>query len=93
MFNYVTKPDLKKTTDVDTVKLAETVHLASLKIEVDNLDIGKKETIPVDLTVTCVGFLVVSFNPCPKLIRIMLETSHNLVRKNKHICSFRKFTF
>ena len=93
MFNYVTKPDLKKTTDVDTVKLAETVHLASLKIEVDNLDIGKKETIPVDLTVTCVGFLVVSFTPCPKLIRIMLETSHNLVRKNKHICTFRKFTF
>ena len=93
MFNYVTKPDLKTTTDVDTVKLAETVHLASLKIEVDNLDTGKKETIPADLTVTCVGFLVVSFTPCPKLIRIMLETSHNLVRKNKHICSFRKFTF
>ena len=63
MFNYVTKPDLEKTADVDTVKLAETVHLASLKIEVDNLDIGKKETTPVDLTVIYAGFLVVSLPP------------------------------
>ena len=63
MFNYVTKPDLEKTADVDTVKLAETVHLASLKIEVDNLDIGKKETTPADLTVIYAGFLVVCLPP------------------------------
>ena len=30
--------------------------------------------------------------PCVKLVRIMLESS-NLVRKYKHICSFRKYTF
>ena len=34
----------------------------------------------------------INLNPCLKLVRIMLET-YSLVRKYKHICSFRKYTF
>ena len=38
--NYATKPDLKNATGVDRLKYAKKVNLASLKSEVDKLDIG-----------------------------------------------------
>ena len=47
--NYATKEDLKNATGVDTLKFAEKIELASLKSEINNLDIGKLETTPVDL--------------------------------------------
>ena len=50
LFNYVKKGDLKNTGSFDTSKIAKTVDLASLKSEVDKLDIGKLETTPVELS-------------------------------------------
>ena len=48
--NYATKADLINTTGVETYRnLLKKVYLASLKSEIDKLDIGKLETTPVDL--------------------------------------------
>ena len=49
--NYAAKSDLKKNaTSVDTSKFAEISDLASLKLEIDKLDIVKLETAAVDLS-------------------------------------------
>ena len=50
MSNYATKTDLKKLTHVDISSFALKTNLASLKTEVDKLDVGKLTTIPVDLS-------------------------------------------
>ena len=47
--NYATKADLKNATGVDTSKFAKNVDLASLKSEVDKLDIDKLEKVPTGL--------------------------------------------
>ena len=47
--NYTTKADLKNAAGVDTSKFAKKDDLASLKSEIDKLDIGKLENTPVDL--------------------------------------------
>ena len=49
MFNYATKADLKNATDVDTSKFAKKVDLASLKSNVDKLDIDKLKNVPTNL--------------------------------------------
>ena len=43
------KTDLKNATHVDTSSLALKTNLASLKTEVDKLDIGKLTIVPFDL--------------------------------------------
>ena len=48
--NFATKSYLKNATGVDTSKFANKVDLSSLKSEIDELDIGKLETTPVDLS-------------------------------------------
>ena len=48
--NYSTKTDLKNVTHVDTLSFALKTNLASLKTEVDKLDIDKLAPIPVDLS-------------------------------------------
>ena len=48
--NYATKAVLKNATGVDTFEFAKKVDLASLKSEIDKLDIGKLETTSVDLS-------------------------------------------
>ena len=48
--NYATKTDLKNVTHVDASRFALKTNLASLKTEVDKLDIGKLATVPVDLS-------------------------------------------
>ena len=48
--NYVTKTYLKNTTGIDASKLAAKSDLASLKAEIDKLDIGKLEPASVDLS-------------------------------------------
>ena len=48
--NYTTKTDLKNVTHVDTSSFALKITLASLKTEVDKLDIDKLATVPVDLS-------------------------------------------
>ena len=48
--NYSTKTDLKNVTHVDTLSFALKTNLASLKTEVDKLDIDKLAPVPVDLS-------------------------------------------
>ena len=48
--NYATKTDLKNVTHVDTSSFALESNLASLKAEVDKLDIDKSVPLPVDLS-------------------------------------------
>ena len=44
------KADLKSITHVDTSSFALKISLASLKTEVDKLDIGKLAPVPLDLS-------------------------------------------
>ena len=48
--NYVTKTDIKNISYVDTSSFAPKINLASLKTEVDKLDIAKLVPIPADLS-------------------------------------------
>ena len=48
--NYVTKADVKNVSHVDTSNFALKSNLASLKTEVDKLDIYKLVPVPVDLS-------------------------------------------
>ena len=48
--NYATKADLKDATGIDTSNFALKTNLASLKTEVDKLDIDKLVPVPVDLS-------------------------------------------
>ena len=48
--NYVTKTDIKNISHVDTSSFALKTNLASLKTEVDKLDIDKLVPIPVELS-------------------------------------------
>ena len=48
--NYATKTDIKNISHVDTSSFALKSNLASLKTEVNKLDIDKLEPIPVDLS-------------------------------------------
>ena len=48
--SYATKTDLKDVTHVDTSSFALKANLASLKTEVDKLDIDKLAPVPVDLS-------------------------------------------
>ena len=50
LFNYATKIDLEKATGIDTSNFAPKSNLASLKTEVDKLDIDKLIPIPFDLS-------------------------------------------
>ena len=48
--NYTTKTDIKKILHVDTSSFALKSNLASLKTELDQLDIEKLVSVPVDLS-------------------------------------------
>ena len=48
--NYATKTDLKNVTHVDTSSFALKANLASLKTEVDKLDIDRLAPVPFDLS-------------------------------------------
>ena len=48
--NYATKADLKNAASAATSKFAKKVYLASLKSEIDKLDIGKLEITSGDLS-------------------------------------------
>ena len=48
--NYATKTDIKNISHVDTSSFALKTNLASLKTEVDKLDIDKLALVPVDLS-------------------------------------------
>ena len=48
--NYATKADIKNISHVDTSSFALKTNLATLKTEVDKLDINKLVPVPVDLS-------------------------------------------
>ena len=48
--NYATKTDIKNISHIDTSSFALKSNLASLKTEVDKLDIDKLVPVPVDLS-------------------------------------------
>ena len=48
--NYATETDLKNVTHVDTSNFVLKTNWASLKTEVDKLDIDKLAPVPVDLS-------------------------------------------
>ena len=48
--NYATKTDLKNATEMDTSSFAKKVNLASLKSNVDKLDIDKLKNLPTNLS-------------------------------------------
>ena len=48
--NYAMKTDIKNFSHVDTSSFAWKSNLASLRTEVDKLDIDKLEAVPVDLS-------------------------------------------
>ena len=48
--NYATKTDLKNVTHIDTSRFTLKTNLASVKTEVDKLNIGKLVLAPVDLS-------------------------------------------
>ena len=48
--NYATKSDLKNAAANDTSKFAKETDLASLKSNIDNLDIDKLKTVSIDLS-------------------------------------------
>ena len=50
MSNYATKTDIKNISHVDTSRFALKSNLASLRTEVDKLDIDKLVPLPVDLS-------------------------------------------
>ena len=50
MFNYVTKTDLKNATGIDTLSFTWKVDVASLKSNVDKLDINKLKNAPTNLS-------------------------------------------
>ena len=50
LYNYATKTDLKNVSHVDVSSFALKSNLASLKTEVDKLDIDKLVPVPVDLS-------------------------------------------
>ena len=50
MSKYATKLDLKNARGIDTSILAAKSHLASLKAEIDKIDVDKLNTVPADLS-------------------------------------------
>ena len=48
--NYATKTDFKNVVHVNTLNFSLKTNLASLKIEVDKLDIDKLKVVPTDLS-------------------------------------------
>ena len=85
--NYATKTDLKNISHVDVSSFALKSNLASLKIEVDKLDIDKLVSVPVDLSKLSdvVKNYVVKKTEYNKLVTKVdnIDTT-NFVKKNKY---------
>ena len=91
--NYATKTDLKNATVIDTSSFAEKVDLASLKSNVDKLDIDKLKNIPSGLSnlKNKVGKLNVD-----KLVSVPVDLSklgdvvkNDIVKKDEYIARIK----
>ena len=51
--NYAKKVYLKGETGIDTSMLLSKTNLASMRTKIDNLDVDKLKTVPVDLRKLC----------------------------------------
>ena len=89
--NYATKTDFKNVSHADVSSFAPKSNLASLKTEVDKLDIDKLATVPVDLSKVSD---VVKKTEYDKLvakvhsidtIRFVLRTTYNTDKSNLEI--------
>ena len=85
--NYTTKTDLKNVTHLDVSSFASKTNLASLKTEVDKIDVDKLKTVPVDLAKlsNVVKNDVVKKTEYRKLVTKVdnIDTT-DFVNKNKH---------
>ena len=70
MSNYSTKTDLKHLTHVDVSSFVLKTNLASLKTEVDKIDVEKLKTVPADLANKVANDLVeqTDFNKLEKMV-------------------------
>ena len=85
--NYATKTDLKNVSHNDVSSFALKSNLASLKTEVDKLDIGKLVPVPVDLSKLSdvVKNDVVKKTEYDKLVtKVDNNDTTNFVKKNKY---------
>ena len=80
--NYATKTDLKNVTHVDTSSFALKTHLASLKTEVDELDIDKLAPVPVELSKLSV---VVKSDAVKKAVYDLLAAKVNNIDTNDFV--------
>ena len=62
--NYTTETDMKNILHVDTSSFALKLNLASLKTEVDKLDIDKLVPVPVDLSELSDVVKMIMFQKC-----------------------------
>ena len=49
--NYATKADLKHATGVDTSKFAKKINLASVKVNIDILDVDKLKNVLIQILI------------------------------------------
>ena len=73
--NYATKDDVKNKTHVDVSNYATKTNLASLKTEVDKIDVDKLKTVPDDLAKLS---NVVKNEVVKKLILVLILMSREL---------------
>ena len=73
--NYATKDDVKNKTHVDVTNYATKTNLASLKTEVDKIDVDKLKTVPDDLAKLS---NVVKNEVVKKLILVLILMSREL---------------
>ena len=78
--NYATKTDLKNVSHVDVSSFALNSNLASLKTDVDKLDIDKLVLVPVDLSKLSDVVKITEYNKLVTKVNSIDTT--NFVKKN-----------
>ena len=90
--NYATKPDLEKTTGVDTLQFPKKDGLADLKLEVEESDIDKLENVSSGLNnlKSKVDDLIVKLVPVPKDLSKLNDVAINdVVQKANYIAKIK----
>ena len=90
--NYATKPDIEKTTGVDTLQFPKKDGLADLKLEVEESDIDKLENVSSGLNnlKSKVDDLIVKLVPVPKDLSKLNDVAINdVVQKANYIAEIK----